>query len=470
MQLALAMLLTMLGAEPEPAPTLDVLIDRLGANRYEERQAAAEAIESIGGPALPALRDAAKAVDPEVRNRAEWLVSRVESTEMTQPWRVRLDFRERPVDAIVTESEANWPCRLAWANKVPESARQRRVTLREDDPLPFWAFVDRLCEAADLHYVPGSPGGEGDGRPPQFRLFLATGNTPRPHDDHGPLRLEVESISHDRAAPGFSAFGNRLPQGPPARPGWRLRLRLLAEPRLLIDRHGQIEVHEAIDDRGQSLLPPGEGPRLGYSGSDFIPAQAAISLGLGMPLLRPETPGTKIAKLRLTVPLALLSRRPEPFVLSLHNAAGRTFQKDQTTITWLGSSKDRQGHSSVSFRIQTATYVPMSMNGIDSEVWRPAHPEVTPSFVQVFDENGRQFPWFGGTENDDDHASPEALAKLTLWPEGGLPVPEATNRPLVPIEAKNTAIPTTMHVFEPSRAILRATFTLTDIPLPAGSP
>lgn len=280
--------------------------------------------------------------------------------------------------------------------------------------------------------------------------------------------MEVESVSLDRAR-GAVAFEPTERREEPGRVGWRLRLRLLAEPRLLIDRHGQIEVHEALDDRGQSLLPPGDGPRLGYSGSDFIPAQAAISLGLGMPLVRPEKPGTKIAKLRLTIPLAVLSRRPEPLVVPLSGAIGQTFQRDQMVVTWLGASKDRQGHTLISFRIRDEVYVPMSMNGAGSEVWRPARPEVTPSFLQVFDEQGRQFPWVGGAEegNDDERVSPEALAKLTLWPEGGVAVPEGADRPIVPPDARQTAAPTTLHVFEASRAVIRATFTLRDIPLPA---
>jgi hypothetical protein len=481
MHLALWVLVATLGSEPERAPALDDLIGRLGAARYAERQEAAAAIEAIGGPALPALRDAARADDPEVRSRAEWLVGRVETIEMARPWRVRLDFRDRPLDAIVAEAEAQWPCRLAWAPRVPDERRRRRVTLRSDGPLPFWAAVDGLCAAGDLHVVPGSPGGEGDGRPPQFRLFLAPGREASPHADEGPLRLEVESVSEDRAS-GFGGFdglnrnrGGRFapaPARPPrgdrqGRAGWRVRLRLLAEPRLLIDRHGQVEVHEAIDEKGQSLLPPGGGPHLGYSGSDFVPAQAAISIGLGMPLSRPEAPGTRIARLRVTVPVAVLARRPDPLVVPLVGSVGHTFRTGKTTLIPLGTTRDNQGHASVAFRIRSEAYVPVNLGQDGVEAWRPVRPEVTPNFVQVFDDRGRQFPWIGGVQEDDDGDAPDATAKLTLWPEGGLPVPEATARPVVPPEAKATAVPAELHLYEPARTVIRATFTLTDIPLPA---
>jgi hypothetical protein len=479
MHLALAVLVAALGSEPERAPALDDLIGRLGAARYAERQEAATAIEAIGGPALPALRDAARADDPEVRSRAEWLVGRVEAVEMTRPARVALGAAARPLDAIVAEAESRWPCRLAWAPEVPGEVRGRRAPAGGDAPLPFWAAVDRLCEAGDLRVMPGSPGGEGDGRPPQFRLFLATGREARPHADEGPLRLEVESVGEDRAGGfggGFEGFGRRRARFGPAQPppgdrqgrvGWRVRLRLMAEPRLLIDRHGQIEVHEAIDDKGQSLLPPGDGPHLGYSGSDFVPAQAAISIGLGMPLARPAAPGARIARLRLTVPVALLARRPDPLVVPLVGSAGQAFRRGKLVVTPLGTSRDEQGHTAVAFRIRDESYVPVNLATDGADAWRPVRPEVTPSFVQVFDERGRQFPWFGGLQEDDDRGAADLTARLTLWPEGGLPVPEATARALVPPEAKATAVPTELHLSEPARTVVRATFTLTDIPLPA---
>ena len=50
-------------------------IKQLGSDDYDERETASNALASIGDPALPALRDATKSTDAEVKRRAGELVS-----------------------------------------------------------------------------------------------------------------------------------------------------------------------------------------------------------------------------------------------------------------------------------------------------------------------------------------------------------------------------------------------------------
>ena len=131
---------------------------------------------------------------------------------------------------------------------------------QEPAPLPFWRAIDRLSQSGDLLYIPGSPGGPGDGRPPQFRLFFAPERMVCPRADHGPLRLEIVAFYHSRHVnlipgrpeefpsrmPGQRAFGHREEE-------FLAYLRILAEPRMLINQVGNALIREAVDDRGQSL-------------------------------------------------------------------------------------------------------------------------------------------------------------------------------------------------------------------------
>jgi hypothetical protein len=65
---------------PRPGPpSIDQLIKQLGSEEFAEREAAAEALETIGAPALEALRNAARNDDPEVRRRAERLITVLEN-------------------------------------------------------------------------------------------------------------------------------------------------------------------------------------------------------------------------------------------------------------------------------------------------------------------------------------------------------------------------------------------------------
>jgi hypothetical protein len=72
-------------APPAPAPAkpaepgeIERLIKELGDDSFEVREAAGRRLAEIGAPALPALRKAADAADPEVRNRARRLVETLE--------------------------------------------------------------------------------------------------------------------------------------------------------------------------------------------------------------------------------------------------------------------------------------------------------------------------------------------------------------------------------------------------------
>ena len=55
------------------------LVQQLGAKRYEDREEATRKLAELGGPALIALRDAARSSDPELRIRAQELLPKIEA-------------------------------------------------------------------------------------------------------------------------------------------------------------------------------------------------------------------------------------------------------------------------------------------------------------------------------------------------------------------------------------------------------
>jgi hypothetical protein len=73
---------------------VEKLVKQLGAEDFKEREAATEELEKIGEPAVPALKEALKSEDAEVRSRAELILKEIEKptpgTGQAQP-------RTRPV-------------------------------------------------------------------------------------------------------------------------------------------------------------------------------------------------------------------------------------------------------------------------------------------------------------------------------------------------------------------------------------
>src|SRR5262249_8719699 len=63
----------MRAAAPDTA-VIERLVQQLGSDDFHERETASQRLESIGAPALEALRKAATNDDPEVRHRARKLI------------------------------------------------------------------------------------------------------------------------------------------------------------------------------------------------------------------------------------------------------------------------------------------------------------------------------------------------------------------------------------------------------------
>jgi hypothetical protein len=455
-----------------PAVDASELVKRLGSDRFGEREAAAAALETLGADALPAIRAATDSNDLELRTRAESLRAKIESNELTRSSLIRLDVTDRPLDAIVADSESRWPSRLAWHPDTPEPARRRTVTVREPAPLPFWAAIDRLCRAGGLQYIPGSPDGPGS-TIPQFRLFLAPGTAYCPRSDTGPLRFELTSIRHFRqinlipnpsSAGGLGTRGSPPPPFGHRREDFHVELRVLAEPRMLISRLGEAHVAVAIDDLGHSLLPGGK-PGTQNCALGTIPAQACIMFGLSM--RHPERAGKLIKRLRMSIEVEVVARKPDRLVIPLAKARGKTFRIGKTSIQVIGLGTDPSGHPSVELKIamdeETARRLTQALHLELPNTWgEPVRPEVTGNVIQVFDQHGRQFPWTGACQAD----GPSVSASLSLCPEGGPTIPEPTSRGAVPLEAKETAIPTELHYFDLARAIVRAPIEFSDIPMP----
>src|SRR5690348_5983328 len=78
-------------ALPRPARTADGppevgrLVRKLGSAEFDEREAAARALEKLGTPALDALDAAATDRDPEIRRRAAEVIERIETRHYGRP-------------------------------------------------------------------------------------------------------------------------------------------------------------------------------------------------------------------------------------------------------------------------------------------------------------------------------------------------------------------------------------------------
>ena len=342
LNLALAVLLA--GSTPGPDPS--ALVGRLGSPRFAEREQAADVLRDLGPDALPALRAGRQARDPEVRARAAALLDRIESALMVRPTLVALDFRDRPLADVARALGER--ARMALVPEDPEDQdlwQDHRVTLEAPGPVPFWTAVDRLCAAGSLRYGPGPrPGGTGE---LEAGLLLSSRPEPREHDrdrdraptsDSGPFRVKLARLHYERNR----AFEEDEDEA--ADEDFRAHLQVWAEPRLLIGQSGPLDLIEATDDQGRSLLPPAvptgpvpiggamPGVELEAAYDDQPFGQGAVQVQAGLRF--PDRPQARvIRRLRGAIPLAVAARKSDPLAVPLAGASGKSFGEGDLRLT-----------------------------------------------------------------------------------------------------------------------------------------
>ncbi len=361
--------LALLGQPPEPSRDAAALVEKLNSAAAAEREAS-KSLESLGSKASPALRAASKSKDPEVRKRARALINKIEGNVLIQESSIRLDFQDATLDEIVKSLGKQAGFEVGLAQQGPQLGA-RRVTLREPQPVPFWKAIDRLCEVGQLtrQYQGMAPRGPGVSQP---RLVLSYQPEPstQPGYNHGPFHFDVVSLFYQSQVsfnrPARMRAPQRIVQGPdgvarkvaapPADPPaagapgpgeaknagsapvrivqFRVQFQVVPEPRMSISQTGPLQLLEAVDELGQSLLPParddGRAPGATVMMGGSMPGGTAANLIAQ--LHRPESPGKLIKTLRGTVEVSVSSPRPNPLVISVEGAAGKTFQDDDRRV------------------------------------------------------------------------------------------------------------------------------------------
>ena len=352
-------LVVLLGQVPAADPA--ALVERLGSPRYAEREEAAGALERLGRQAVAALRAARDDRDPEIRTRTAALLNKIEGALLTQPTLVTLDFQDQPLPEVVKARE-----------RIDRD--QARIGPRE--------FAD-LAEPADQRPRGSTaPVLEGDGpalrggaaqfnfgmhgfpttnREPILPLLDGGPRPAAPTSDSGPFRVSLLSLHYQRDV-AFSRIGVVMPHRlvaplPPPIPGgantaraevptvneqFYAQIQVAAEPRLSLSQNGPLKVLEVVDDRGQSLQPELDQGSVTQRVSGYFGLATGSTLQLHVPLKRPELPGQAIRTLRGVLPIMVATRKPDPLVIPLQGAAGKSFHNDDVDLSVLDIRATRQ--------------------------------------------------------------------------------------------------------------------------------
>lgn len=414
------------------APELDTdparLVTLLGSQKYAERQAAAEALERLGRSAVPALRAARESRDLEVRTRTASLLRKIEGAVLLQPTLLNLDFKNATLDDVINSLSRQSGFEISVLRNGAARLKTQKVTLQAAGPVSFWKGIDLLCEAAQLQPNPGMIG-VAAGRAPTFALVAASPLPVFPGWDHGPFRVHLTRLHSERDVSfGAAAVGRPSPEARrEAIPGqvgalpdqasrpvpilnvqFNFHLRISAEPRISMMQSGNVQVLEAIDDAGNSLVqPPSTAHPRRLITSHITRHYGGASgqeLQLVVPMSRPDSPGSTIKILKGAVPLLVAARRPEPLVVPFTDAMGKSFENHDTAVVIHAIRKNPN---------QTQTTIDLTIRSVDDSApifhGDPGHPEDSfePRFdlpqhqIDVIDTQGRLLPWFQSSHNPE---------------------------------------------------------------------
>jgi hypothetical protein len=252
-------------AAPLDSKQVAKLIDQLGSSQFKVREAATQALNALGEPALPSLRQAAQGQDPEIRHRAEILAlqiqKRAELAQILEPKRVHLVLK----DATISEAVADLAGKTGFPIRLEGAAKNRGITL-DTGNTTFWEAFDHLCQEGGLvERVPPAVHGQ------EVRIWNARGGAAgqmvvvdrvsrmsgTPADDH--LTLAPGTPRPYRT---YYAGAVRIRALPPTDKAWGqgkdetvVIFEITPQPKLSWQGTTEVRIDKALDDQGQTLLP-----------------------------------------------------------------------------------------------------------------------------------------------------------------------------------------------------------------------
>jgi hypothetical protein len=109
-------------------------------------------------------------------------------------------------------------------------------------------------------------------------------------------------------------------------------LQINPEPRMTLGPAANIQLVEAVDELGHSLLPTVGDDERAFGPTGMTGSAMGTTANLTIRLHRPEAPGKLIKTLRGTVEVSVAAPRSNPLVIPLEGAAGKTFQNDERRV------------------------------------------------------------------------------------------------------------------------------------------
>jgi len=407
--------------QPAPVPDIQPLLKGLCADDWLAREQAQTRLGQLDNNARPLLLNVMRQTkDEDVRARLEAAIHRIEDNSKTSPTLVSASLKNVTARQAFMEIAKQAGVRI----DVSDLERQDEPRFSMDiTPRPFWQAMRDLCLKTSLQP-------DIRGEPAQIVIdSLPTRWCNRPMSTHGPFLIIADRIERD--------YKVDLSRPDELQHRFTLQLTAYSDPKLLVLKNARdTRLEEALDEHGNSLLPPAQQEYIPES-SDY---RGPWEWKLNAKLHHPDGAGQRIALLRGAAQF-LVRTQYETWelsqVMSVQNA---TRVIAGTRITIEGLSRTDEGYT-LRIRGQGALCGLVSPGLADQF-------EAIRRSIRLLDQNGRPFAVdFAGGSGREDWSylftfKPTPAQDATAEP-GKLiwDVPTEAKFLVVPFEFKNLPLP-----------------------------
>ncbi|SIO57629.1 hypothetical protein SAMN05444166_5449 [Singulisphaera sp. GP187] len=403
------------------------------------------------------------------------------AARLTRPTKILLDFRDRPVAEVIKELARRSGKRVVESRSMVKSVAgvsrigvqpdlswlERTVTLESPAPVPFWEGIDRLAEAGRLAYRVGEFGAmgssstgvsvEGDGTAPSpacyagpFRVGLLG-----VHEYNEVILVQGAWVRFYPATTVGQATAADLSAAPKDGGPCYVELNVAPEPGLICRRTGPLQILEAVDESGRSLLAPArEDARQSFDA--FAGVGGGFTPVLRIPI-KPRAPegggggggrSQSIKTLRGLIPVEIAVLQAEPaLVIPLGAAEGKTFRGGGAEFTVGSDRTDPDGRMNLAVTYRLATEYEATVRESRLAALRTYQ-------LQIVDARGEPAWHQSSSSGGDGRGTMNFSLEYIPSPQE----PEPGVRPKLP--------PAAIRYYDLDRAAFQIPFEFHDIPLP----
>jgi hypothetical protein len=375
-------------ADGTPDPETKKLIDDLGGADWRAREKAGKALEAVGEKALPQMKAALLATDsPEVRQRLSVLVRKMDRARLTEPKRVTFSAKGKTAQQAYQEIAKQTGYRVEFNNGADRNGPKLEL---EFEGTPFWQALDAVASAAG-HMVNADNGDD------VVRVYNQDQTSPYVAHS-GAFRFVATNINSSRNVQlsGINKRGGNQQQNE----YMNLNFMVQSEPKNPMLGTTPVELTEAKDDLGGSLLPPKE--QNGYRANYLNGGSRGHNTYASVNLVRADRGATALKSLKGRMGVVLLSGTvPEvtvtdPLKVKKKAFAGRTTNLD---IDSVDEDANQKGSYVVSLSARTTAEVDPN-RGIDygwsNSLWQR---------LELTDAKGNKYFTYGPNTSENNGLS-----------------------------------------------------------------